>query len=596
MITREFEHSREREYRKLDRLFYSACQPPPLWTVAQWAENRRILTGQTSARPGPWRNEVTPYLVPVMNALDNPQYEFVLILSGSQIGKSEVGNNWTGRTIDIDPNPMIFMLPTVRVAEDYSKQRFATLLETPQIAAKLGGNSYKQGRTARGVNSNTTLTKMYPGGMLLYRGSNSVAGLKSTPAKYLVLDEASEYKKDVGGQGCPIKLVLARTRTFPDRKVLMTSTPTEEGKCQITEYMKTCNEYHYFVPCPHCGHYQTLEEEYLILEEDYSRAYFVCKGCNGEIEERHKPEMLADYETRCVRKGYPRRIGFYIPSFYSPLGFLSWLEIAIAREEAAKDPIAKKTYVNTMLAKPTKDFEDDDLNAQILYSRREDYPLGTVPGGKVLTAGVDVQGDRIEVEIVSWGEGLESWSVTYVTLSGSPYETEIWSKLAKVLETKFDGKAVTLAFIDSGYATSEVYKFCRRFKRAVAVKGSHTTAQMVSKPRRLAANKKGRKYEAIIRNIGVDVVKSQILGWAKLEQNEDGSFPPGYMHFPQYDVSYFEQLLAERKVEKVVRGRRKEVFIKVQDRNEALDCRVYARAAAFAIGLDHLPHHRWESL
>lgn len=79
-----------------------------------------------------------------------------------------------------------------------------------------------------------------------------------------------------------------------------------------------------------------------------------------------------------------------------------------------------------------REFEAPDWER--LYERREAYPVGIVPaGGLFLTAGVDVQRDRLECEVVAWGRNKESWSVDYRVLDGDTAQPEVWRKLDRLL-------------------------------------------------------------------------------------------------------------------------------------------------------------------
>ena len=232
----------------------------------------------------------------------------------------------------------------------------------------------------------------------------------------------------------------------------------------------------------------------------------------------------------------------------------------------------------------------------MLFDRREKYKIGTVPkGGCVLTAGVDVQNDRIELEIVAWGRNLESWSVDYRVIYGKPTEPEVWNKLTAILDENFeseDGRTlkINMLAIDTGFSTQDVYAWVRAqsIHNVMAIKGVDNSLVPLNSPTKVDVNFRGKKIANGVRlwKIGVSMIKGEFYGWLKQIRNEDGTSPRGYCHFPEYNTEYFKQLTAEQLVTKIVKGYPKREWQKIRDRNEALDCRVYARAAAIALGLE----------
>jgi phage terminase large subunit GpA-like protein len=265
-------------------------------------------------------------------------------------------------------------------------------------------------------------------------------------------------------------------------------------------------------------------------------------------------------------------------------------------------------FVNTVLGE-TWALQGDAPEWQRLYERREDYRIGIVPaGGLFLTAGVDIQKDRIEVEVVAWGRGKESWSVDYQVLEGQTGEVPVWNKLTALMETHYQTESgatlvIVKVAIDSGYATPEVYDWTRQHggDRVVVVKGDSRGASPVSQPSPIEVGPHGQRIRRGIRlwPINGDMIKEELYRWLKLERptEESGApHPPGYCHFPKYGEEYFKQLTAEQLVARVVKGYRRGEWQKTRDRNEALDCRVYARAAAAVYGMDRLNDTHWQTL
>jgi hypothetical protein len=293
--------------------------------------------------------------------------------------------------------------PTVELAKRNSKQRIDPLIEESEVLRE----RVKERRSRD--SGNTVLSKEFPGGVLILTGANSAVGLRSMPARYLFLDEVDGYPGDVEGEGDPILLAERRSATFQRRKILLVSTPKTKSLSRIQREFEASDQRRYFVPCPHCRERQTLELENLRWPEGRPReAEYACAHCGALIGERHKTWMLEHGEWRPTVPGDGRTAGFHLSSLYSPVGWFSWADAAEIYEQAQKTPDLMKGFVNTVLGLPFEE-EAEAPEWQRLYERRESYRIGVVPErGLFLTAGVDVQKDRIEIEVVVWGRGKET--------------------------------------------------------------------------------------------------------------------------------------------------------------------------------------------
>lgn len=580
-----------------------AVRPIRRLSPSEWADRHRILSSISSAEPGSWRTSRTPYLRAIMDALGAySDYERVVFIKGSQLGATEAALNVVGYYIDTDPCAIMQVMPTEATVKKTSTTRFAPMVRaSPALLSKVAPEGAKR-------NQNSILQKSFTGGVLIFCGANSAAPLRSTPVRVVILDEVDNMPSDVDGEGSPIDLAIARTRTFGRRKIFILSTPTREGASMIaSEYAET-DQQKYFVPCPECGLYQTIEFENLQWEAGKPEtAHLVCSGCDAKIEERNKAYMLANGEWRSTSPETCRagRIGFYLSSLYSPIGWLSWQQVATEYEESRGKPEKEMVFSNTILGEPYSE-KGEVPEWKALFSRRENYPTYRPPAAvSLITAGVDVQKDRLEVEIVGWCEGRRSYSIDYRVLVGDTSAKPVWDMLAEIINERWlreDGREIHLArmCVDSGYNTNEVYAFCRRFdpSRVVPIKGQEKQSIVLSTPRAVDLNDgTGKKVGAIgLWNIGVNLLKSELYGWLRLEISEDGSFPPGYCHFPTaYDEAFFKMLTAEQIVKKIVRGYPVYVWEKKQPRNEALDCRIYARAAAEMLGISRWRPEDWRA-
>lgn len=577
-------------------------KPDPALTVSEWADRYRILAGKASSEPGPWRTDRTPYLRGVMDALSpSSRFERVVFMKGAQIGGTEAGNNWLAFLMHYAPGPVMAVQPTVEGAKRWSRQRVDPLIELPPLRGLV-----KDPRSRD--SGNTTLMKEFPGGVLIITGANSAVGLRSMPVRYLFLDEVDGYPADADGEGDPVDLAVQRTATFGRRKkIFMVSTPTVAGLSRVDRAYAESDQRRFWVPCPDCGEFQVLSWPNLHWPEGRPHdACYVCEHCGSCLPNAAKARMLPQGEWRAEAEGDGRTAGFHLSALYSPPGWLSWGDIAADFVQAKSSPPRLQVFINTKLGETWQE-RGEAPEWERLFERREAYPIGRVPaGGLLLTAGVDVQKDRIEAEVVAWGAGMESWSVTYEVIMGDVTRPEVWRDLDRLLHTAFEtetGGALTLSrlAIDTGYETQTVYAWARRHgpRLVMPVKGMDKAAVPVGSASPVDITLAGRKIRRGLKiwPVGAGLIKSQLYGWLGLGLNEDGTAPPGYAHFPAYEAEYFKMLTAEQLMRQTNRaGYAVLQWQKMRPRNEALDCRVYALAAALALGADRWPESRWREL
>ena len=584
----------------------AGARPDPQLTISQWADRYRWLSQRASAEHGRWRTERTPYLREIMDCLSPMSLiERTVFMKGAQIGGTECGNNWMGYIIHQAPGPMMAVQPTVEMAKRNSKQRIDPLIEESEVLRKLV-------RDPRSRDSgNTVLSKDFPGGVLVMTGANSAVGLRSMAARYLFLDEVDAYPGDVEGEGDPITLAMARTRTFARRKVFLVSTPKITGMSRIESAYEESDQRKYWVPCPTCREFQILKFAQLRWPKgDPQSAVYICEHCGQEIRNHQKQSMLARGEWRAGAKGDGRTAGFHISSLYSPVGWFSWGDAAKQFEQAQKNPALLQVFVNTVLGE-TWTLLGEAPEWQKLYDRREDYKVGLVPrGGLFLTAGADVQKDRIEVEIAAWGRGKESWSVDYRVFEGDTSRAAVWEKLTGLLNESFTTESglelpIMQLAVDSGFATIEVYQWARRQGgRVLVIKGDSRTPSLIGSASPVEVGPMGAKLKRGVRvwPVNSGMAKEELYRWLRQDRPTDEDvakgipFPSGYCHFPRYSEEYFKQITAEQLVTKIVKGYRRHEWQKMRERNEALDCRVYARAAAGRVGIDRFQEKHWGDL
>jgi len=563
--------------------------PPPRLTVSEWADRYRMLSAETSTEPGQWSTARAPYQRAIMDAVNDPAVEEIVVMSSSQVGKTEIANNIIAYFIDQDPCPILYVLPTVEDAQSWSKERLGPMLrDTPCLRGKV--------RDSRAQSDNSTLLhKSFPGGHLTVAGANAPSGLAARPIRVVICDEVDRYPASAGREGDPVSLAFARTKNFWNRKKILISTPTVRGISRIEAAFAASDKRHFWVPCTHCGSLQILRFPQLKWdknqadEHDPKTTRYLCEKCEAAMRDAQKPFFLprgnwiAEAPDRSV-------VGFHINELYSP--WVRWSEIVKGFLEFKKHREMLKTWVNQTLGE-TWEEEGDSIESEEVYKRCEDYPKNAegarlAPAGVcVITAGVDVQENRLEVEFVGWGAGEESWSMEYAFVAGDTAQPATWDQLDLLLSRRFEhvlGTTLQVAavFVDSGFRTADVYRFVkpRRDRRVWASKGIAGWGRpLLGRP---GSNNRAR---VMLWPLGVDSLKETI--YARLNVKGEG---PGFCHFPRgYDHEFFAQLTAERIVRVYRHGFPARSWEKMRARNEALDCRVLAYAALISLSHD-VPH------
>lgn len=552
-------------------------RPAPRLTVSEWADRYRRLPA-TAAEPGRWRTDRTPYLREPMDCLSpSSPVERVVIQAGAQIGKTEAGLNWLGYIIHHAPGLTMLVQPSLDMVKRNTVTRIDPMIAQCPVLRDLvvAPRSREAG--------NSLFRKSFPAGELVMAGANSAAALRSTPVRFLFMDECDGYPGDVDGEGDPVDLATQRTATFRGRrKILMVSTPTLKGYSRIEAAYEESDQRVFEVPCDHCGdHFRITWADIRWPEGRRAEAYCVCPHCGGIHEEHRKPALLAGGRWRATAPGDGKTAGFHLSALYSP--WTTWAEVAEEHGRVKKDPARLQVWTNTRLGETWEDRSGEGIEGDALLARREPMPDAEVPEGVlVLTCGVDVQPDRLEATVIGWGRDEESWVLEHVPLYGDPNTPALWTMLDEHLARtwRHPTKAVAdlgirAACIDSGGAnTLAVYDYCRtrQTARRWAIKGISRQGLPLW-PRKPSRNVKGGKTPLYLLN--VDAGKDTLAG--RLKISEPG---PAYIHLRDtLGPEYVGQLTAERVRTKYSKGRPIREWYLPSGRNEALDCFVYALAA-----------------
>lgn len=556
-------------------------------TLSEWADAKRVLSSKSSAEPGRWKTSKAPYQREIMDAISDISVSKVVVQSAAQIGKTDgFILNPIGYFMDYDPSPIMVIQPNLTMGESFSKDRLTPMLnDTPALRGKVSEKSKNSG--------NTILHKEFPGGYITIIGANSGSGLRSRPIRILLADEIDAYPPTAGKDGDPLLLASKRLTTFWNRKEVFISTPTVKGISRIeVEYENSTQEV-WNVPCPACGAYQPLEWGQVKFDkDDLSEIDYVCTYCgviSNEFEWKEQfknGKFVPTFPERKVR-------GFYLNSLAS--NFVEWHDIVekfiVANEEKKKGNVELlKVWTNTEMAQ-TWEEEGNELDWETLYRRREKYGCEVPADVLILTAGVDTQDDRFEIEVVGWGYGRENWGIMRKIIYGNLQKQASWNELLSFLNqtwTRADGAKmkIMLTCIDSGgHFSNAVYKFAKsNYPRVFAIKGgSRPDSEYIPRP------SKNNREKAYLFTIGVDTGKALI--YQALSVSEPGE---GYCHFPSerdrgYTQEYFKGLTAERMEITYTKGRARFAWVLKKNgtkRNEPFDCRNYAQAALEITGFN----------
>lgn len=555
--------------------------------VHEWAERYRILSSKGSAEPGLWRNERTPYLKEIMACLSaNDQSEYIVFVSGTQLGKTECILNWAGEIMHLMPGPMGIVQSTLGSGEIFSKQRLQPMIDcTPEIYNRVAKSREREA-------GNTTVMKEFPGGSINILTANSEDALRSKPIRFLALDEVDMYP------GWTISKAVERTETFSNRKIFLCSSPKKLVDSLIWAEFLMSDQRHFFLPCPECGHMQTLKWKNLKFE--YDRKTFkltgpvllACEGCGSMISENKKLDMLqhGKWISQNPEGKYP---GFHLPQFYSVLGSSKWRSavnkhLKILQKKKKGNPTYledRETWTNDVCAEPWEEAEDPKMSWEKLFNRREAYNVEPLNEKTILlTAGVDIQDDRIEVQVIGFGLDYEAYVVEYKTFHGKLSDLEIWAHLDEFLlksyrhPSGYRMRIMSTGIDTGGHYPAKVYEFCKtrytpKQRYVFALKG----ASSYNQPIVTAPSKKQGAYLFVV---GTDTAKDHLNECLKTEL--PGA---GYVHFPlTLPENYFHQLCSEQKVTEWFKGKRRKVWKNTsRARNEALDTFVYAICAVYIL-------------
>jgi len=561
----------------------NALKPDPRLTVSEWADTYRILTTESSAEAGKYRTARTPYVKEIADSCSpTSPVNQVKVMKGTQVAISTTGDNIALTYLDLYPSPILYIVPTETLAKGTSKRRFNPSIKAiPHLHKKIL-NSKSKGDVGG------MFTKEVAGGGITLGWSNSTSSFRSFSARVVILDDVDGFGEF--GEGNVMTLAKARADAFSNKMIYINSTPTIEGESNIEKEFEDSDQREYFMPCPECKELINFEWENFIFDhKDYvliGDVEYSCKHCGTLIPEYKKTWMMAEENgAKWIPQQEHIHRGYLLPSFLSPVGWLSWNDIAREFLKAKKvlnrgDSRLMQTWVNTRQGRPFKprldgvDIVDPD-------SRTEEYGADVPNGVFILTAGTDTQDDRTETIVLGHGKNGEIWIIDYKVIAGDFQYEESKRLLDEYYDTVFtrvDGfkmKIFGKGIDTGGHRTKAVYEYVKNRlpNKVFGFKGS-------SIPNAPVVNKQMHQLSYGDRNlfmIGTTTIKDDF--YARLGITEVGV---NYVHFPRKDIidkKFFNMLTAEKRDEK---GK----YVKIRTRNEAIDCTVYAIAVLTILNIN----------
>lgn len=578
--------------RALKRAARHLVPPAPL-KPSDWAEqNVRIPAG--NAIPGPIRFDNAPYQREPMDMAVHPGCHRITLMWGAQVGKTQAALCLQGYYIARDPKSQMMMQPSQGDLTTWLETKFNPLVDAnPSLQELLA-----KPRSHEGVNNQRM--KSYPGGFMMFAWAGSTKTMRGRSAPVIIADEIDGY----GGsaEGDEVQLLWQRAATFGDQRLLFEiSTPTIKDASRIESAFDQGDQRRFHVACPHCDEPQTLKWDHVDWDKDAEgnhlpeTARYICKSCGGlwNDGERIAAIRTAEQNGHGWKSARPFRghASYHLSELYSCFRRLRDIVQSFLDKKAAND---LQSFVNVSLAETWQE-QGEQADSHVLMQRTEEFVAPVPAGGAVLTSGIDMQQDRLEVETVAWGIGEESWSVDFTVLWGDPLRDEVWDDLDDYLTTTWSHESgahlgILSACLDTGGSTGytqRAYEYVRRKtgRRLFAIKGvPGWDRPVVAAPSRKKTGKAQRKVDLF--SVGVDEGKLTVM--RRLSIPGPG---PGYCHIPaSREAEWFHQITAEKLVTKYLKGVPKREWHQTRPRNEALDCRVYAYAA-LKIASPHLRRH-----
>lgn len=571
-------------------------------------------------------------MIPITRAATDPRYARIVAVMATQMGKTANLLNVIGRNLDDDPAPILYFGPTKSNVEGVIEPQVQQMLrQCPTLWAKA-----LKGRRAQ------KLIKRVSGVTLRLAWAGSATELASQPARDVLLDEIDRMEP-IPGEGDVVTLAEARIATYPDGRVIATSSPTE-GNVDVSKHPETGIEhwdlaepedissqvwklwqegtrYEWAVPCPHCGDYFVPRFRLLTWPEGCTphraerEARLACPGCGGLIGEGDKTAMneagtylapgqkVEGYNGRkggCPTHEWLRIDGdngrvvgdppesetcsMWVSGIMSPWVTFGQRASSWLRAVASGDQERIRGVLNTRFGELYHTRGQAPPWEDIRDGLAGSYQVGDVPAGaQWLFLTVDVQKDRLVCTVRAWGAEWASWLVHREELWGETDQPQVWERLDALHDQEFGGRGIRAAAVDTGYRAEQAYEWCRRHRAtAYATKGRDNPARLYSATN-VEVKRNGKRIRSGLKLWTID--HSYFKGWVHDRLNWPADQPGAWLLPSDIDEDYCRQLVAEQRM-RLPSGRVQ--WITVARDNHYLDCEAMQAFLAHVEGVRNL--------
>lgn len=613
--------------------------------TAEWSQKYLKLPAENSDTPGNYDLYYAPYLFGVFAALDDPLIGEVCAMKAAQVAWTTALIAYILARVDSSPSAMIGMFSSEGAARDFSDEKLVPIV---QASSRLRG---KIDTTTSKRSGNRALHKNFPGGFLKLISSNAVRSVKSTPAKFVFVEEPDDSNENVKDQGDSVLLLWERTKRQRNPKKVLGGTPSVKGFSRVERHILRSDRRVLPVECHDCGESHVLNFENVAWDEterewhtEYGKALpetavYACPHCGSAWDDFQRKENIRNTVYKAMDAGDPLCGWVATADFSGVAGYMELselytclpgagiAELVKAHLEAEYrsgqgDENARVVFVNSKLGRPYE-FDDERDNAESLQKRaqEDDYSqheeLFCPLDGLLVTCGIDVQHDRIELTIRAWGRNEESWLLYYGAIYASAGCVEksdpVWDALDQQVFAPIthEGGAriyVAAISIDSsdGTTSDAVYNWVRtRSKKypqrlIMAIKGASSgdpeifaTPKIKSVDHRNPKKQtKADRHGVKIFIVGTNKAKDWLAGHMKLT----GCGPGRFHYYADVRTDYFEHMTSEAKVPSKRNPGKKVWTLRAGRRCEAWDCEVYALHAARAKRVHLLKPDEWTRL
>lgn len=469
-------------------------RPHERHSAAEWLPKNVVMPKGTETAGMPFSLAAFPHVDSVLTAFDDPKIRQIVLQWASRLGKTTTCLSLMAKVAGTNPRNMMFAGPTKDAAGRVIGSRLYPILGSAE------GVRQQLPPEARRSKLHVKLESC----QIFVGWSGSETSLADVGAFFGHASEIDKWDDSASKEGDSLKLFVNRFKGFPDHKIIFESTPTITGRSRIEKKMWESNQHRRFVPCPHCGEFQTLVKgsEGSPGGFDWDRdsngksdpdvamatAHYVCKHCQKKIENHHRTIMLragvwvpdgctitpdGKIHGRALKHGSDT-VGFGpLASWYALTE--TWGNFARLWIQAQKRPRELQDVVNSYMGETWAPRKTKSTLEQVGERLKTTIPRGILPEWtRLLTVTIDQQAAEGGFRVwVVQAHGIDM-RTHIVDIGISRTLTEVWDTVVRASYVHLDnGNPMTphAAGVDSGWDTKKTYDFCNSHPGLTALKG-----------------------------------------------------------------------------------------------------------------------------